>query len=65
MKHESEVLRGNKGRNNARKRPCTACMDNIEMWTGLPVEESIRMTANRDKRRKYVHDMANLQIENG
>jgi len=30
------------------------------MWTGLPVEESIRMTEDRDKWRKYVHDVANL-----
>jgi len=29
-------------------------MDNIKTWTGLSVEESIRMTENRDKRRKYV-----------
>jgi len=27
-----------------RGRPGTAWMDNIKMWTGLPVEESIRMT---------------------
>ena len=25
-------------------KPCTAWMDNIKTWTGLPVEESIRMT---------------------
>jgi len=30
-------------------RPCTAWMDNIKTWTGLPVEESIRMTEDRDK----------------
>jgi len=30
------------------------------MWTGLPVEveESIRMTEDRDKWKKYVHGMA-------
>jgi len=28
-------------------------MDNIKTWTGLPVEESIRMTEDRDKRRKW------------
>ena len=28
------------------------------MWTGLPVEESIRMTEDRDKWRKYVHRTA-------
>ena len=29
-------------------------MDNIKTWTGLPVEESIRMTEDRDTWRKYV-----------
>jgi len=28
-------------------------MDNIKSWTGLSVEESIRMTEDRDKWRKY------------
>jgi len=42
-----------------RGRPCTAWMDNIKTWTGLPVEESIRMTEDRDKWRKYVHGVAN------
>jgi len=28
-------------------------MDNIKTWTGLSVEESIRMTEDRDKWRKY------------
>jgi len=41
-------------------------MDNIKRWTGLSVEESIRMTEDRDKWRKYVHCvMANPQIEDG
>jgi len=31
-----------------RGRPRTAWMDNIKTWTGLPVEESIRMTEDRD-----------------
>ena len=48
-----------------RGRPCTAWMDNINMWTGLPVEESIRMTEDRDKWRKYVHGVANPWIEDG
>jgi len=38
-------------------------MDNIKTWTGLSVEESIRMTEDRDKWRKYVHGVANLWIE--
>ena len=53
-------------RNNAR---CTqarkAWMDNIKTWTGLLVKESIRMIKDRDKWRKYVHGVANLQIEDG
>jgi len=42
-----------------------ACTDNIKTWTALPVEESIRMTEDRDKRRKYVHGVANPRIEDG
>ena len=38
-----------------RGRPLTAWMDNIKTWTGLPVEESIRMTEDIDKWRKYAH----------
>jgi len=32
-----------------------AWMDNINRWTGLPVGESVRMTEDRDKWRKYIH----------
>jgi len=37
-----------------RERPRTSLMDNINTWTGLSVEESIRMTEGRYKWRKYV-----------
>jgi len=40
-------------------------MDNIKMWTGLPVEESVRMTEVRDELRKYVHGVADLRIQDG
>ena len=66
------MLRGERdnARNNARcpcrrGRPRTAWMDNIKMWTGIPVEESIRMTEDRDKWRKYVHGVTNPRIEDG
>jgi len=36
-------------------------IDNIKTWTGLPVEESIRMTEDIDKWRNYVHGVANLR----
>jgi len=40
-------------------------MDNIKKWTGLPVEESFRMTEDRDKWSKYFHGVANPRIEDG
>jgi len=40
-------------------------MDNIKTWTGLSVEESVRMTEDRDKWIKYVHGVANSRIEDG
>ena len=48
-----------------RGRPRTPWIDNIKMWTGLSVEESIRMTEDRDKWRKYVHGLVNPLIEDG
>jgi len=49
-----------------RGRPRTAWIDNIKTWTaGLPVEESIRMTEDRDKWRKYVHGVAIIPSDRG
>ena len=48
-----------------RGRPHTAWMDNSKTWTGLSVEESIRMTEDRHKWRKYVHGVADPRIEDG
>ena len=49
-------VQGNNTTNNARctqarkaTQARTAWMDNIKTWTGLSVEESIRMTEDRDK----------------
>ena len=42
-----------------------AWMDKIKTWTGLTMEESIRMTEDRDKWRKYAHGVANRRIEDG
>ena len=41
-----------------------AWMDNIKTWTGLSVD-SVRMTEDRDKWRKYIHGVANPRIEDG
>jgi len=40
-------------------------MDNIKTWARISEEESIRMTEDRDKWRKYVHGVANPRIEDG
>jgi len=40
-------------------------IDSIKSWTGLSVEESVRMTENRDKWRKYIHGVVNPRIEDG
>jgi len=52
-------------RRRGRPRTRTAWIDNIKSWTGLSVEESVTMTEDRDKWRKYVHGVANLRIEDG
>jgi len=48
-----------------RGRPRMAWMDNINTWTGLPMEESIRMAEDRDIWRKCIHGVANPWIEDG
>jgi len=60
---ETRQLQGTMPGARRRKRPRTAWMDNIKTWTGLSVEESIRMTEDRDKWRKYVHGVANPRIQ--
>jgi len=46
---EEEITQGTMAGARRRRRPRTAWMDNIKTWTGLPVEESIRMAEDRDK----------------
>jgi len=62
---EKEIMQGTMSGARKLGRPRTAWVDNIKTWTGLPVEESIRMTKDRDKRRKYVHGVAIPRIEDG
>ena len=62
---QKEIMQGTMSGARRRGRPRTAWMDNIKTWIGLPVEESIRMTENRNKWRKYVHGVANPWIEDG
>jgi len=46
---EKEIMPGTMPGARRRGRPHTAWMNNIKTWTGLSVEESIRMTEDRDK----------------
>jgi len=62
---EKEIMHGTMLGERMRGRPCMVWMDNIKTWTGLSVEESIRMTEDRDKWRKYVHGVANSHNEDG
>ena len=62
---EKQIMQGTMSGARRRGRPRTAWMDNIKTWTGLPVEESIRMTEDRDELRKYVHGVANPRIQDG
>jgi len=62
---EKEIVQGTMPGARRRGRPRTAWMDNIKTWTGLSVEESIRITEDRDKWRMCVHGAANPRIEDG
>ena len=60
---EKEMMQGTMQGARRRGRPRTAWMDNIKTWKGLPVEESIRMTEDRGKWKKYVRGVTNPQLE--
>ena len=62
---EKEIMQGTMPGARRRGRPCTAWMNNIKTWTGLSVEETVRMTEDRDKWRKYDYGVANPRIEDG
>ena len=62
---EKEIMQGTLPGARRRGRPRTAWMDNIKKWTGPSVEEAIRMTEDRDKWRKYVHNVADPPTEDG
>ena len=62
---KKEIMQGTMPGARRRGRPHTAWMDNIKTWTGLSVGESVRMTEDTDKWRKYVHGVANRRTEDG
>jgi len=44
---EKEIMQGTMPGARRRGRPCTTWMDNIKTWTGLSVEESVRMRGKK------------------
>ena len=62
---EKKIMQGALPGARRRGRPCMAWMDNTNTWTGLSMEESIRMIKDRDKWRMYVYGVANPRIEDG
>jgi len=62
---EKEIMQATTPGACRRGRPRSIWADNIKTWTGLPVEESIRMTEDRDKWVKHVHGVANPRIKDG
>ena len=62
---QKEIMQGTMPGARRRGRPRMAWMDNIKTWTGLSVEESVRMTEDRDRWRKCVHGVANPRIKDG
>ena len=62
---EKEIMQGTMPGVSRRGRLRMASIDSIKTWAGLSVEESVRVTEDRDKWRKYVHGVANPRIEDG
>ena len=62
---EKEIMQGTMSGARRRGRPRTAWLDNIKTSTGLSVEESVRMTEDRDKWRKYVHGVPTVGLRTG
>ena len=52
---EKEIMQRTMPDARRRGRPRKAWVDNINRLAKFPVEESVRMTEDRDKWRKYVH----------
>jgi len=59
---EKEIMQEKLSGAHRQGRPRMAWMDNINTWTGLSVKQSIRMTEDRDKWKRYVHGVANPLI---
>ena len=58
---EKEIMQGTTPDSRSRGRPKTAWMSNITSWTGLSVEQLLRVVEDRYQWRLTAHDAANLR----
>jgi len=62
---EKEIMQGTMPGARRRGRSRMGGMDKTKTWTGLSMEESVRMTEDRDKWINYIHGVATPRIEDG
>ena len=62
---EKDIMEGTMPGTRRRGRPRMSWRDNIETWTGLTMEETIRNAQNRDLWRRVVHIATKLRSEDG
>ena len=62
---EKVIMQGTMPGNRKRGRPRTNWLGNIKDWTGLTMEELIRLTEDRRRWRNIVHDAADPRNEDG
>jgi len=59
---EKEIIQGNMPGGRARGRSKIRWMDNIGTWTGLAMEELLRLVENKQEWRNVVQNASNPQI---
>ena len=61
---EKDIIQGTVPGRRARGRPRMMWMNNIKVWTGLSLAETLRSVENRKQWRRVVHNATNLRNEN-
>jgi hypothetical protein len=62
---EKDIMQGTMPGKRNRGRPRTNWLGNVKEWTGLTMEEMIRLTEDRKRWRSIVHDAADPRNEDG
>jgi len=65
IRMEKDIMQGTMPGERKRGRPRTNWLGNIKEWTGLTMEELIRLTEDRRRWRNIVHDAADPRNEDG